>query len=99
MEPEAILLGSTWEEVGVAYPAIVTVVELDYDDNMVRYESENCSGSMPVPAFRATFRPYHIHKKWKHREKGYIVTIVDFGNDYLRFIVDNPKEAGTGGGR
>ena len=99
MEPEAILLGSTWEEVGVATPAIVTVVELDYDDNMVRYESENCSGSMPVPVFRANFRPYYIHKKWKHREKGYIVTIVDLGNDYLRFTADDPKAAGFSGGR
>ena len=94
MEPEDILLGSTWEEVGVADPAIVTVVELDYDDNMVRYESENCGGSMPVPAFRANFRPRNIHKKWKHREKGYIVTLVDLGNDYLRFTADDPKAAG-----
>ena len=99
MEPEAILLGSTWEEIGVADPAIVTVVELDYDDNMVRYESENCSGSMPVPAFRANFRPRSIHKKWKHREKGYIVTLIDLGNDYLRFTTDDPKAAGFSEGR
>ena len=63
MEPEAILLGSTWEEIGVADPAIVTVVELDYEENKVRYGGQTCSGSMPVPAFRANFRPYHIHKK------------------------------------
>ena len=99
MESEDILLGSTWEEAGISGAAIVTVVELDCDDNMVRYEGQNCGGSMPVPTFRANFRPRSIHKKWKHRKKGYIVTLVELGGDSLRFVVDSPRTDGFSGGR
>jgi hypothetical protein len=99
MEPEAILLGGTWEEIGVADPAVVIVVELDFDENKVRYESETCGGSMTVAAFRDTFRPVGVHKKWKNRKKGYIVTLIDWDNSYLRFTADDPKAAGFSSGR
>ena len=103
MEPEYVSVGSVWIEAGVDDPAIVKIVELDYEGNMARYEGENCGGSMPISVLERTFIPavvsLVVNKQWRHQSKGYIVTIVDYGTEYVRYSHDGPNIAGSSGDR